>query len=112
VGVLEDITLRVRAREQFLQAERMAVATKMVITTSHEINNPLTVILGNIQFLKEDLGASLNEQSKEDIALIEQSALRVQEFIRRMANVSAATTTPYVGGVEMFDLRSMPIKTD
>jgi PAS domain S-box-containing protein len=112
VGVLEDITPRVRAREQLLQAERMAFATKMVVTTSHEINNPLTVILGNIQFLKEDLGSALNEQSQEDIKLIEQSALRVQEFIRRMANVSSATTAPYVGGLEMFDLSPKPKTTE
>ena len=50
IGVVEDITRRIEMRDRLLNAERMEALSKMVVTASHEINGPLTVILGNALF--------------------------------------------------------------
>lgn len=41
LGVMADVTHRIRAEEAMLQAEKLAVAGRLAASVAHEINNPL-----------------------------------------------------------------------
>lgn len=103
IGVVQDVTAQVALREQLLQAERATTISRMVVTTSHEINNPLTVILSNVLFLEEEL-APLPDVAERDLDLIKQSIAQIQRVIERMQQLVEPTATWYMPGVEMYDI--------
>jgi two-component system cell cycle sensor histidine kinase/response regulator CckA len=55
VIVLRDMTEDRRARQQIAAAEKLASLGAVAAGIAHEINNPLTYILGNVSFLSEEL---------------------------------------------------------
>jgi PAS domain S-box-containing protein len=44
LGVIADVTHRIRAEEALLQAEKLAVAGRLAASVAHEINNPLEAV--------------------------------------------------------------------
>jgi PAS domain S-box-containing protein len=50
VGVVADVTLRRRAEEAMLRAEKLAVAGRLAASVAHEINNPLEAV-ANLLYL-------------------------------------------------------------
>ena len=63
VSSIEDLTLEhlidvelARSREQLFQAEKMSALGELLAGVSHELNNPLSIIVGNAGILREDLG--------------------------------------------------------
>src|SRR6185295_1578702 len=55
VIVMRDMTEDRRARQQIAAADRLASLGTVAAGIAHEINNPLTYILGNVSFLSEEL---------------------------------------------------------
>jgi PAS domain S-box-containing protein len=103
VGVLQDITTKVIMREQLLEAERRATITRMVVTASHEINNPLTVVLSSVLFLQEDL-APIPGRVRKDLEMIQESVAQIQNVLYRMQELAEPAATRYLPGIEMYDL--------
>ncbi|MFN3244358.1 MAG: PAS domain-containing protein [Planctomycetota bacterium] len=54
-GIFRDITDERRIEETVRRSERMASIGTMAAGIAHEINNPLSYVLGNLQLLQEDL---------------------------------------------------------
>jgi PAS domain S-box-containing protein len=50
-GIIRDITERLRLRRQVIQTEKLSSLGAMISGVAHEINNPLTSIIGNAQLL-------------------------------------------------------------
>jgi PAS domain S-box-containing protein len=55
VIVLRDMTEDRKAQRQIVAADRLASLGAVAAGIAHEINNPLTYILGNVSFLSEEL---------------------------------------------------------
>jgi two-component system cell cycle sensor histidine kinase/response regulator CckA len=58
IGVCIDITERVRMRDRLLQSERLASMGTLAATVAHEINNPLTYVVGNLELVASQLSES------------------------------------------------------
>ncbi|MEO8181324.1 MAG: response regulator [Deltaproteobacteria bacterium] len=56
VAVIKDLTEERRAQQQVAVADRLASLGAVAAGIAHEINNPLTYVLGNVSFLAEELG--------------------------------------------------------
>ncbi|MBL8742024.1 MAG: PAS domain S-box protein, partial [Myxococcales bacterium] len=66
LGVMRDISERKALATRLLEADRMATIGALVAGIAHEINNPLTSVLTNIDFLGQqvespELGQALDE---------------------------------------------------
>ncbi len=92
------------ARE-VLDKERLAAIVETAVTVNHEVNNPLTAILGNVQLLllkRQDLDADLVAKLKT----IEASALKIKDVTQRLMQVTSPKSVEYSEGTRMLDLSS------
>jgi PAS domain S-box-containing protein len=78
-GVGRDITERRQIEEQLLITDRLASVGEMASGIAHEINNPLTGIIGLSHLLLEE---DLPGDTKEDIQLVYNEAQRAANIVK------------------------------
>ncbi len=91
VIVSRDITEGVEAAEklkvlelQLFQAEKLNSLGKTISGVAHELNNPLTGIMGFCQLLLRDEAINENSRHREDITTIFREAERCQKIVRNL----------------------------
>jgi DNA-binding response OmpR family regulator len=76
-------------------------------TVCHEINNPLTTIVGSARILAKQLTEhEVSSQLKTETELILEAALRIQNITHQFARAIRVVTTEPVPGVRMIDLQA------
>ncbi len=88
-------------RDRLVHAERAAALAQLGAALQHEINNPLTVVLGQASLLlrREDL----DPEVRGALEAVLNHALRIRDIMRKLQSVEDRLT-PYIRGVEMIDL--------
>ncbi len=102
------LSLTIASREvglskDLIDRERLSAVQETAVTVNHEINNPLTAILGNIQLLllkRQDLDADLITKLK----IVEASALKIKDVTQRLLRLTSVRSTEYTEGTRMLDL--------
>ena len=85
-----------RLQEQLRHADRLATIGKLAAGVAHELNEPLTGILGFTELLKEVPG--MPGQAMADLARVESAALHAREVVRKLL-LFARQITPRAGQV-------------
>jgi len=76
-------------------------------TVCHEINNPLTTIVGSARILAKQLTEhEVSSQLKTETELILEAALRIQNITYQFARAIRVVTTEPVPGIRMIDLQA------
>ncbi|MBI2218354.1 MAG: PAS domain S-box protein [Candidatus Rokubacteria bacterium] len=86
VAVVTDITDRKRAERAEQRAEMLHSIASLANAASHEINNPLTVIVGTLELL--DRKADLDAGWRVRVLRAVQAARDIQDSIRRMSRIT------------------------
>ena len=109
VGIFQDLRQRLalesRLQEmsaQLVESEKQATLAALAGTTAHELNQPLTTVMGLVELLQFKVG--------EDDALMGQlqriydETERMSTIVRRIGKITKFSTTTYVGETEILDL--------
>ena len=103
VGVVRDVTERNELRNRILMSDRLASMGTLAAGVAHEINNPLTFIMGNLAFLACELETATSDQAdewREVVDEAQQGAERVRRIVREL-RVFARGDDNKVGPMDM-----------
>lgn len=94
-----------RAAEAELARSRwLAGIGETTIALEHEINNPLSALLGHAELLLMERG--LSEGQEQQLRIIQEQASRIADVVRRLAKLKNPQTVEYLAGSMMLDLSS------
>jgi PAS domain S-box-containing protein len=77
-GITKDMTEKKRMEIQLLQSEKLSALGTMISGVAHELNNPLTSIIGNAQLLEKK---DVPDDIKKRLAVIIKESLRSAKII-------------------------------
>jgi PAS domain S-box-containing protein len=114
VGIFTDLREKVRmeqrlaqAQEQILSQERQAIVAELAGAAAHELNQPLTSVMGYAELLKRRLSPETAPYAAAEIIFNE--AERMAEIVRKIGKITRYETKSYVGRARILDLdRSAP----
>ncbi len=114
VGIFTDLREKVRmeqrlaqAQEQILAQERQAIIAELAGAAAHELNQPLTSVMGYAELLKRRLQPETGAYSAAEVIFNE--AERMAEIVRKIGKITQYETKSDVGRARILDLdRSAP----
>jgi PAS domain S-box-containing protein len=78
---VRDVTTEKKLEQQIIQSERLAAMGQMIGGFAHELNNPLTSILGMAELLQE---GGISEGARKQLAVLHQQARRAAEIVQNL----------------------------
>ena len=78
---VRDVTMEKKLEQQIIQSERLAAMGQMIGGFAHELNNPLTSILGMAELLQE---GGVSEAAHKQISILHQQARRAAEIVQNL----------------------------
>jgi len=100
-GTLEDITNQRRAQDAEQRAETLRAVAQLANAAAHEINNPLSVIVGRLELLRRDL--TPEQQGK--LAQVVEASKQIARIIAHMGRMTRLETLDDLPASPMLDLR-------
>lgn len=82
LGVSHDVTEKAKMFRRLLQSEKLASLSELVAGVAHELNNPMTSVLGYAELLRQDHGESA--AVRDDLEKIIVEATRAKKILRNL----------------------------
>ena len=89
IASARDITEQQRLQQQLIQSERLAAMGQMIAGVAHELNNPLTAILGVTELLRDQ---STDETACRQLDLAHRQARRAAHIVQSLLVFSRPST--------------------
>jgi PAS domain S-box-containing protein len=109
VGIFSDLRERLHMEERLASAqekleisEKQAVAIELAGAAAHELNQPLTSVMGYAQVLMRKLGP--DNVHLPMVRTVLDEAERMAAIVRKLGSVTRYETKSYVGGAQIIDL--------
>jgi PAS domain S-box-containing protein len=111
VGVFTDLREKVRmeqelqqAQDQLLAQERQAILAELAGAAAHELNQPLTSVIGYTELLLRRLDKDRDGPTWNAAEIIFAEAERMAEIVRKIGKITKYETKSYVGRARILDL--------
>jgi two-component system NtrC family sensor kinase len=82
IHVAKDINNEKLLQQQLIQSEKLSAIGELISGVAHELNNPLTGVMGYSQLLQ--LRKDLDDRAKENLTKINNLALRCQKIVQNL----------------------------
>jgi PAS domain S-box-containing protein len=109
VGIFGDLREKLRVEERLAQAqEKLALSEKQALiaelagTAAHELNQPLTSVMGYAELLIRKVVAGSPEHRAASVIVKE--AERMADIVRKIGKITKYETKSYVGAQKILDL--------
>lgn len=93
-----------RAQRQLAMSEKLAAIGELTAGVAHEVNNPVAVIQGNLDVLRDVLGPAC-EPVSEEIRLIQEQADRIRQIVTKL--LQFARPGDFAGYTEAVDVNEV-----
>ncbi len=90
------------AQQQLVRSEKLATVGQLTASIAHEVNNPIAVIQGNIDLLRELLGPEGSARVAAELKLVDEQIERVRLIVTKL--LQYARPGEFAGYVEAVDL--------
>lgn len=90
------------AQDRLEESERNAVIVALAGTAAHELNQPLTSVMGYAELLKRKLKP--DDFATRPVEVIYREAERMAEIVRKIGKITRYETKAYVGSAKIVDL--------
>jgi two-component system NtrC family sensor kinase len=101
---VRDVTTEKKLEQQIIQSERLAAMGQMIGGFAHELNNPLTSIMGMAELLQE---GGVSEGMRKQLTILLQQARRAAEIV---SNLQYFARPPAPGRIQV-DLNELVQRT-
>jgi hypothetical protein len=109
VGIISDLRERIRIEQRLLQAqeklqitEKQALVAELAGAAAHELNQPLTSIMGYAQLIQRQSQPGASHLRAVGIILSESE--RMADIVKKIGRITKYETTEYVGTASIIDL--------
>ena len=92
------------AQQQLVKSEKLAAIGQLTASIAHEINNPIAVMQGNLDLMRETLGVHA-QPVRGELQLLDEQVERMRLIVTQL--LQYARPTEYAGYVESLDLNRM-----
>ena len=90
-----------QAQQQLVKSEKLAVMGQLAASVAHEVNNPIAVMQGNLDLMRDTLGAAA-EPVRAEMKLLDEQVERIRLIVQQL--LQHARPDDYAGYVEALDL--------
>ena len=111
VGIFTDVRDKLamearlsRAQRELQNHEKQAAIAELAGAAAHELNQPLTAVMGYAEYLKRTMGADPAQLRAVDVILGETE--RMANIVRKVGRITRSETKPYVGGAKIVDIEA------
>ncbi len=109
VGIFTDLRDRLSLERKLtdtearlLESEKNSVIVALAGTAAHELNQPLTSVMGYAEILKKRLKE--NEPNYRPVDIIHREAERMADIVKKIGRITKYETVDYVGKTKIVDL--------
>ncbi|MGE0546716.1 MAG: PAS domain S-box protein [Kofleriaceae bacterium] len=117
VGILADLRERIRMEQRLLDAqqklqltEKQAVVAELAGAAAHELNQPLTSIMGYAQLIQRQ--SEPEAAHLRAVGVILNEAERIASIVKKIGKITKYETIDYVGTARMLDLNRAAAETN
>jgi two-component system cell cycle response regulator len=91
-----------KTQDRLIQKEKEAAVVEMAGAASHELNQPLTAIMGNLQLIMAKLPQ--NDPSAEKLEKVMGQVDRMVELVRKIGQITRYRTKRYAENIKIVDI--------
>ncbi len=109
VGVMTDLRDRIRmeaslteAKEELRQREKQALIAELAGAAAHELNQPLTSVLGYAEIIRRR--TKLGQPVSREIEAVAGEAERMAEIVKKIGKITKYESKVYVGEAKIIDI--------
>lgn len=109
IGTFSDLRDRLRIEERLRHAqekleisEKQSLVAELAGTTAHELNQPLTSIMGYAELVRRRLPD--DDANRRALETILKEVERMAEIVKKIGRITRYETKAYVGGAQILDL--------
>ncbi len=92
------------AQSELVDKGKLAAIGELIVTVNHEINNPLTSIIGLAEILELTFARTDEEKIREGLQGIVKEAKRIQKVTEKLSRLNSVKSKTYLDGTRMLKI--------